>query len=205
MLKIWNVRTGRELSTLQDSDPLDVFSRTDLSAKQRREIAMNVVKEYVSPTGVLAVTFTQDNRHVVAFHKDRLVRQWDIRTRMPTILREDATCDQILLIPESDRAVACLSNGLYVWDLKSGHDNLLAHYPTGILPNAMQVDRRGRYVIFCLADRRMVLWDLRTCRELAHVPFDHSPQCVSIAPGDDAVFVADTIGNVYRLAVEGLV
>ncbi|MBV8896285.1 MAG: hypothetical protein JO051_07230, partial [Acidobacteriaceae bacterium] len=199
--KAWDVRTGREIVP----DVLGVFSRADPSREEEIEMMRGTARDLTIRTRaeVRAVAFTHGDRRLIAVHSDGSAEQWDLKTGTANVLRTDVPCDQIIPLPTGDHAVVFQGVRLYVWGLEDGTKELLGENPSPTVAVAAQVDRQGRYVVCCLADRRMAVWDLRAREVLAHVPFDNTPYCIAVG-SDNAVFVGDVVGNIYGLAIEGL-
>jgi WD40 repeat protein len=139
-LKVWDLETGRPLSTLVDHSH-----------------------------DVNACAVTPDGRRVVSASADRTLKIWDLETgrSLATLTGHTDSVTACAVTSDGRRAVSASWDGtLRVWDLDTGWPLVTLEGHTGLV-TACAVSPEGRHVISASKDGTLKVWDLDSGRLLA--------------------------------------
>jgi hypothetical protein len=197
-LKVWDVRTGRELLTL--SGHSEGVMAVAMSEDGQRAVSgsfdgtlkvwdLRTGRELLTRSGlsgVMAVAVSGDGRLAVsASDGEASLRVWDLKTRceLRDLRGHRDVVRSVAVSRDGLRAVSASENTLKVWDLKTGRElhTLSGH---SRVVNGVAVSGDGRFAVSASDDATLKVWDLETGRELRALS-GHSEWVAGVAMSGD--------------------
>jgi WD40 repeat protein len=149
-LKVWNVKTGRQLRSLAG------HGYVDTPTPNGAEYAVN------------GVAITRDGRWVVSASDDKTLKVWDVKTgrELRTLAGHADVVNGVAVSGDGRRAVsASQDQTLKVWDLETGRElHTLTGHTREVKSVAMSGD--GQRAVSVAYYDPLKVWDLETGREL---------------------------------------
>ncbi len=180
-LKVWDIKTGREIFTLQGHG--GPVSGVALSGDGRHVVSASsdhTLKLWDMETGrelrtlkghtgsVRGVALSEDGRRAVSASYDQTLKVWDMETgrELRTLLGHNSYATSVALSGDGRRAIsASYDQTLKVWDVETGRElRTLEGHAGSVRGVALSGD--GRRAVSASYDRTLKVWDVETGREL---------------------------------------
>jgi WD40 repeat protein len=180
-LKIWDMKSGRELQTLTGHSDwvravtLTPDGRQAVSASRDRTLKiwdMKSGRELQTLTGhsdgVNAVTLTPDGQCAISTSDDNTLKIWNMEKgrELQTLTGHSDRVNAVTLTPDGRQAIsASRDRTLKIWDMKSGRElqTLIGHSDW---VNAVTLTPDGQQVVSASDDNTLKIWDMESSREL---------------------------------------
>ena len=167
LVRLWDVRTGRELKTL----------------KGHRN-------------WIYSVSFSPDGSMLASTSGDHTIRLWDVRTGHELQTFKDHThyLIKVLFSPDGRRLASSGGGDLTVrlWDVETGHHQVLTGHKNWVYSISFSPD--GRILASSGAEEIIHLWDVRSCRHLQTLT-GHKSGVLNVSFSPDGLTLASGSGD----------
>jgi WD40 repeat protein/GTPase SAR1 family protein len=198
-LKVWDLKTGRELCTLvghlNEVDEVAVTpdGHKAVSASWDKTLKvwdLDSGRELFKLVGhsnvVTGVAVTPDGRRVVSASWDKTLKVWNLESgrELCTLTGHSQIVNGVAITPDGHWIISSSDdNTLKVWDLESGQElyTLDGHSDT---TNKVTVTPDGRRAVSTSNDNTLKVWDLKSGKEL-HTLIGHSRRVYGVAVTPD--------------------
>jgi len=180
-LKVWDLKTGKELQILQGhSESVNAVAITRDGQKVVSGSSDNTLKVWDLETGkglqilqghsesVNAVAITRDGRRVVSGSSDNTLKVWDLETgkELQILQGHSKSVNAVAITPDGQKVVSGSGDSiLKVWDLETGKElQILQGHSESV--SAVAITPDGQKVVSGSGDSTLKIWDLETGRNL---------------------------------------
>ncbi|MCF7913245.1 MAG: hypothetical protein K9M99_11995 [Candidatus Cloacimonetes bacterium] len=143
---------------------------------------LGTLAEYRLPNTVTALSFTMDNRHLLAGSKDKSLHLIELKTAketQPLRLYSNVTC--VREIPEKNQVIVALNDGyLRIFDLEYQKETWQKRHFGSIEDFALNAD--GRFVCTASLDNRLEIYDLKTQKQMLELEYPYGITTCDLSP-----------------------
>ena len=223
--KVWDVKSGGHVCTLEHSAPVISVAFSPLDSKllatagwdktarvwkldgDRCSESWRTPEEHEHTKRIYSVVFSPDGKRLATASWDRTAKIWDRTSDQEplTLVGHEARLYGLAFSPDGKFLVTASSDSTArVWDARTGKQ--FAHLRHNAAVRAVAFSPKGKYLATASSDKTVRIWKVtegRVWLESAIIPHEERVRAVAFSP--DGKFLASAgVGKMFRLHVPNI-